>query len=307
MMPARLAARTFVLAAAIAALSLTAAADESFVRLQEDGSNAALQTAYATYESPDSKVKITLYGVVHIADQAYYERVQKDLDGHDTVLFEAVTPEDPSKVPEEAASIGKLQKTMGELLGLTFQKDGIDYTRKNLVHADMTWEQFQAALGGNAGGLSPLGNFIDADTLEQLAPFLEMAAKIGKFFLDGNPEMRDGMKLQMARQLSGQMDQMEEMMGADMMRVILVERNKVALEVLAKQLEKQEDGSIAVFYGAAHMPDMQERLEKLGWKQVDKKWVSAWQIGRGIASDPSGGPARPERVTPKKDESKVWY
>jgi len=37
---------------------------------------------------------------------------------------------------------------MGKLLGLTFQKDGIDYTRPNLVHADISADELQIDLWG---------------------------------------------------------------------------------------------------------------------------------------------------------------
>lgn len=304
-MPAR---KLLTTLAVVLFLATGALADETFVRLAEDGPNAALQTAYATYTRDGSDVQIVLYGVVHIGEAAYYERVQQDLDSYDVVLWEGVKPEDPSKVDESAANLGKLQQTMGELLGLTFQKDGIDYTRKNLVHADMTWEQFQAALGdGKEGGLSPFGNFIDAETLEKMAPMIEMAARIGKAFMEGNPEMRDNFKLQMARQLGGDID-LGAQLGEKVAQVILEERNKVAMKVLETELDKRQSGSIAIFYGAAHMPDFEARLAAMGYHRTDKRWVSAWQIRKGIESDPADGPAAPKAApAPSQDKEKVWY
>ena len=96
--------------------------DETFVRLEQKGNDAALQTAYATYRLPGSDVEVVLYGVVHIADQAYYDRVQADLDACDIVLYEGVAPSDPEAGPsEDMASLSDLQQSMGELLGLAAQ------------------------------------------------------------------------------------------------------------------------------------------------------------------------------------------
>jgi len=44
--------------------------------------------------------------------------------------------------------------------------------------------------------------------------------------------------------------------------VILTERNLVALKVLNKTLKDSKNKKIAIFYGAAHMPDMARRLKK---------------------------------------------
>lgn len=288
------------------ALALGAwAEDDSFVRLHQDGKNAALQTAYATYRSPDSKVEIVLYGAVHIADAEYYQRVQSDLDSFDTVLYELVKPENPETQPtEEMKSLGELQKTMGELLGLSFQKDGIDYTRKHFVHADMTFEEFQAALGPDSGGLSPFGGLIDGKTLARLMPILKMAAQFGKALMDGNPEMRDGLKLQLAGQLSN-VKNIEQQLGQKMAQVILQQRNEVAMKVLASQLEKQKEGTIGIFYGAAHLPDFDARLRALGYEPVEKKWVSAWQIGGGIPSDPPASREATPRAVEENEEELV--
>ena len=33
---------------------------------------------------------------------------------------------------------------------------------------------------------------------------------------------------------------------------------------------------IAIFYGAAHMPDLAAQIEKMGFKPVETKWYQAW-------------------------------
>ena len=60
--------------------------------------------------------------------------------------------------------------------------------------------------------------------------------------------------------------------------VILTDRNTVALAVLAKEL-KAGKKSLAIFYGAAHMPDLEKRMiEKMGFERKGARWVTAWDL-----------------------------
>ena len=60
--------------------------------------------------------------------------------------------------------------------------------------------------------------------------------------------------------------------------VILTERNTVALNVLAKEL-KAGRKNLAIFYGAAHMPDIEKRMvEKMGFEREGTRWLNAWDL-----------------------------
>lgn len=270
-----------------------AVADGSFVRMKDGktSADAALQTAYAVYTSPTSNVEIVLYGVVHIAEEEYFDQVQQHLDGYDVVLFEGVSPTEGIEPDDTMKAIGKLQGVMGELLGLQFQKDGIDYTRTNLVHADMTQQQLLDAVDGDMSALFPMAGLLENDGLKQILPMLEGGLGFLKPLMDSQPEMRDNLKRQMASQLSG--TDMSAMGGA-MQEVLIEARNEVAMQVLHKQLETTTSGSIAIFYGAAHMPDFEKRLAAMGFTQKEMRWESAWNIGAGVQEEdqpavPQGG------------------
>ncbi|MHC4390987.1 MAG: hypothetical protein ACYS22_06675 [Planctomycetota bacterium] len=123
-------------------------------------------------------VEVTLAGAVHIADDAFFRRVQLLLDRHDMVLFEGVGAGVPAglasfevpaqdvrerEVAEKRAGRDKarrgrvgvpelgavdpmtqLQLTMARHLDLTFQHEGIDYDRSFWVPADVTGEQLRS-------------------------------------------------------------------------------------------------------------------------------------------------------------------
>ena len=62
---------------------------------------------------------------------------------------------------------------------------------------------------------------------------------------------------------------------------LITERNKKALAVLRKELDKGTR-RIAVFYGAGHLSDMEKRLSTdFGMKRINEEWVDAWNL-RGI-------------------------
>lgn len=285
-----------------------AQAEESYVRWQRgDASDSgALQTAVATFTHPDTRVEVILYGVVHVADAAYYRQVQTDLDGYDVVLYEGVAPpQDKAQARQQAEDLKDLQQTMGEVLGLTFQKDGIDYTRANLVHADMTLDQLQEAMGGK--DQSPLDQLFGGAQFKQLMPMLRALGPMAKAMMANNPAMQDRLKMMMAQQLAHA--DLGAQLGENFKRVILERRNEVAMEVLAEQLQHRDHGRIAIFYGAAHNPDFEERLGKLGWTRSDKRWMSAWSVGQS-QDEPAPTPRRRRRpLEPATAPSgkKAWY
>ena len=55
-------------------------------------------------------------------------------------------------------------------------------------------------------------------------------------------------------------------------------RNQVALDVLRKEIAAGKR-KIAIFYGAAHMPDFQTRLRnEFGLTPVGTRWLVAWNL-----------------------------
>jgi hypothetical protein len=62
------------------------------------------------------------------------------------------------------------------------------------------------------------------------------------------------------------------------------DRNKACMKVLQQQLAAGKK-KIAIFYGAAHMPDFDKRLkEDLDMKRTISEWIDAWSL----ADDGSG-------------------
>jgi len=253
------------------------------------------QPAYIKYEEGDTQqdgelkvevikfrnqagVEVTLYGVVHIADQSYFSQIQQDLSTYDTVLYEGV--KQGTNPNPETKGLNAVQQLMATVLGFTFQKDGIDYRQQNFVHADIDIDTLQRNLNGRS--INPLDQYFDPQTVERLAPFMDLASQFVKAYMDSNPELRNQLRRQMAQSLAG--TDIAAQLPPDMKKAIIDDRNDIVMNVLTEQLQKHPDKKkIAIFYGAGHNADFTQRLLRLGYTRQDSRWMTAWVIGQGAS------------------------
>src|SRR5438093_4844568 len=72
-------------------------ATSSFLRLQRDRKSQPVAVATATVRyvpaSGEGGVSVDLVGVVHVADRAYYRKLNQQLQQYDVVLYELVAPQ----------------------------------------------------------------------------------------------------------------------------------------------------------------------------------------------------------------------
>jgi hypothetical protein len=74
------------------------------------------------------------------------------------------------------------------------------------------------------------------------------------------------------------LDRYQEILGEDADSAVIGARNQRAIDVLREQL-KAGGKRVAIFYGVAHMPDMEQRLtEQLGFVYLDTTWIDAWKL-----------------------------
>ena len=73
-------------------------------------------------------------------------------------------------------------------------------------------------------------------------------------------------------------------LGRTVNQLLVEDRNKACMKVLQQQLAAGKK-KIAIFYGAAHMPDFDKRLkEDFDMKRTTSEWIDAWSL----ADDGSG-------------------
>jgi hypothetical protein len=169
-----------------------------------------------------------------------------------------------------------LYSTLKDTLKLESQMEGIDYSKKNFVHADMTARQFAAMQDKRGEGfLQMWWRAMQAQIARpEATPNSPGLLKILEILC------RPDSPTELKRLVGRMFDQVEKIMSGmetEKGSVIVVERNKVALEVLKKEIAK---GSrhLGIFYGAAHLTDMEQRLLAMGFKREKQEWLTAWDL-----------------------------
>ncbi len=260
-------------------------ADTRFLRLVRDSNEqpTALEVSIVRHKSrrdDQSGPTVDLVAAVHVADKSYYAALNREFRKYDAVLFELVAAKG-TEVPRGGGKsnnpVSLLQKMMKNVLELEFQLDAIDYTRDNMVHADMSPEQFAASMRDRdesvlAMFLRMWGYAIAQQGQEtKRSPDAELLLAL----FDKNRAL--ALKRVVAEQFQDMGGTLSALEGPDG-STIISERNKVALSVLRKQIAAGKK-KIAIFYGAGHMPDLQKRLEKdFNLTPTNTRWLKAWNL-----------------------------
>jgi hypothetical protein len=272
-----------------------------FIRVEEDAAKASLQTAVTRYEKDGAH--LDLVGAIHIADPDYFRTLNERFTAHDAVLFEMIggeslaarhadpsaksdesDPSDPSDLPadqeQNLEALHQIYGMVARFLGLTDQMNRIDYSKENFVHADLSLAEFRQLQSER--GESLLGFALEASRQagEQGAAKQPDTARLLQAMLTGNSNQ---LKLEIVHSLGAGDDQIAAFAGES---VIIGDRNRKCLQVLAAQLAAGRR-KLAIFYGAAHFPDMERRLLEAGWQRAGQEWLTAWDIPKEPAKEPA--------------------
>ena len=250
----------------------------------EDGTPTALQTGITRYTIEEGEykgVQIDLVGAVHVGHRAYYQALNERFKKYDQVLYELVADREVNIPQPNRGSggnpLGMVQHGMKDALGLEFQLDEVNYKAKNFVHADMSPSEFAEDMKKRGDGfVSMFSRMLGAS----------IAAQSGQAAKGSDVKMLSAMltkdRYQMRQAMAEQFENMEVQMtgfaDASGRSTIVTERNAKVMEVLAGQL-KENLKTYAIFYGAAHLQDMDERLIKdFHAKRGDTEWLTAWEL-----------------------------
>ncbi len=251
---------------------------KSFTRFTAPTSTApgALEVGIGRYFHEPTRTTLFLVGAIHIADRGYYDQLQDVLDSCDVVLFEGVGAKSGSTPPsdEQVArmdALFELQLMLNDALGLTFQKDGLDYRRRFWRNADVDFVALTEELDARGVAL-PTDNPLVQGLLKMMLGTFDLA-KAG-----ADARMRSMLK----RQVAGALAMADSMMALQMKGLtdVLIDwRNDAALTVLDDELTNGAPGRwLALFYGAAHLPDFAAKLAAKGFEFQGATWLPAWRV-----------------------------
>lgn len=256
-----------------------------------------LRVPIAVYEDADGR-RVDLIGAIHLADGAYYRRLNLRFRNYDKLLYEMVNGETLSEMlwlrklakrgkatEEQIARLQELEKAMAaeredsllssllnyyynamaSRVGCTLQIEGIDYGQPNFVYADMSQKEFSAAM--QERGESWLSYFAES-----------FAESFKNGSLLRGVALNNSSPVELRRSI---MHLLEQSMEASSMgdKAIIVARNERCMEVLDRELSHPEVRTVGIFYGAAHLHDMDERLRARGFTLRSVEWMTAWKAG----------------------------
>lgn len=257
-----------------------------FVRLERDASSRplALQTAITRFQgtaADQAGLTVDLIGAVHIGDKSYYKRLNDAFTKYDVVLYELVAPSG-TRVPKGGSNrkgaVNSVQNSMRDMLGLEHQLEQVDYTPANLVHADMSPDQLAKSMKDRGESLwKMLFRAIGHSMAKQSEGAKSSSSDwdIMKALLDR--KQHGALKLVLAEQFED-LDNLTAALEGPEGSTLLSERNKVALAELGRQI-KAGKRRIAIFYGCAHLPDMERHLiADFGLKPAGQQWLTAWNL-----------------------------
>lgn len=271
---------------------------EPYVR--DDSSNRKVMASAKTFKRVDGKgPKITLFGVAHIAEKDFYQKVNERLARADVILYEGVMPTEPLKLLlpscRKLGSIGNHSLTASSL-GLASQSNEVIMPEGKSIPTDTSLEaMIENALYSQEGQqvLSGRGHpqkksFFDSQRCyaalhiieESLMERVQILKKRGEIdwsyqlpdFIHGSSDMPElslvmvnGSRLKPREALTKSIENFFENAGPASMAIekALVDfRNEVPLKELGKHLDYSSDKEIVVLFGAAHMPHMESELMK---------------------------------------------
>ncbi len=192
---------------------------------------------------------------------------------------EEFTEEDIEKEKIEEDDEKNIQEEMAEALGLEFQLDALPYEEPNWFVSDLTIDEVTAKLETNGADTVLLDTLSGKSFVAKLAGGIMQVVPLLDALSGGGATATA--RLLMIEVLSmADSEQLMQGIGTDLQAVIIVDRNTEVLSDLATVLDATEDVStIGILYGAGHMVDLSQRMEKLfGYVPVEDKWFASMSV-----------------------------
>jgi hypothetical protein len=183
----------------------------------------------------------------------------------------------PLSKPETGDRSGGIQQKLADALGLVFQLKAMDNNKPNWRNSDLSLDQVQARLDAAGANADMLFSMLDGSSfmgkmagflLDMMSATAESRAMLRVMMI----EMLGKADLIMAAKMPGDMSKM--------MAVIVEDRNAVVLADLKRILETEPNvKSVAVIYGAGHLPSMQKALVKdFAYTPAGDTWRTAMEV-----------------------------
>jgi len=173
-------------------------------------------------------------------------------------------------------------------MGLVFQLEAIDYHRPNFRSSDLSIPELRQLLSKPATselGSSAGDRFEGVLQMMQGGSFLDSMLQVGLRFLGASPKLQALGRLALIQIIGDIQGDLARLQGLppemkQLLEVLLERRNEKVLADLKQEVARLgRKGSIAVFYGTGHMPDLEKHLRQdLGYRPAGQLWLTAFAV-----------------------------
>lgn len=244
------------------------------IRTTQDWNQSSLQTAVVELRNPETGRRVTLVGMIHVALASYYEAVNALIATHEAgdgvVLYEglgSLTEEEVQQLSPRERSIYRtlvplhaLYTSFAATLDLAFQEKAVHYDRERWVKADLPLRELLRRWADSGAPLLPIG---DLSAGKLTMPEGAFSRGLTGFMLLQTPLL-----LSAATHLRGWVRPL-----ARLSELLISDRNRAALDALEGTDPKRD---ALILYGAGHLPDLIEGLGHRGYREVSRRWLTAY-------------------------------
>ncbi|MEM0984371.1 MAG: type II secretion system protein GspG [Planctomycetota bacterium] len=215
------------------------------------------------------------------------------VEGGTGVNADLALSDQPEISEQEIDPSAGIQGDLAKAAGLKFQLDEINYDKPSYINADVTAERLMSNLAGRGDNENAVGAMLNQNNGGQSAAIIDLLsgdsalAKIvgGVLRFAGMlPGGRQTIRIVLIETLSRADDLLAGggALGEDvdrMMSVLLDLRNEVVLEKLDEAIAREDSPkTIAVFFGAGHLPGIETAMLASGWTEEKTDWLTAMSV-----------------------------
>jgi hypothetical protein len=252
---------------------------------------------------------VGLVAVTHLGTADYYGELQRFLDAQSLVLFEGVGATNQEFELQRDGDFS-LQQELAKALALRFQLQAIDYHRQHFRNSDLSLAQLERLFGtaptnqvATPPGVPPAKSSPQAGGSQEFRALVQTMegtgllgglARLGVAILSASPRLQATMKVALIETLGQLPEDLTNLAGLpagfqDLFRVLVEERDKAVLRDLRAAFDQRPRlKTVAVFYGAGHMADLEGRLRSaLRYRPAEERWLPAFAVDtreRGLSA-----------------------
>jgi len=237
------------------------------------------QMPFSTYQKIGSRHTITVCPVAHVASAAFYRNLDRYIDNSDLALLEGIglpLEVNPILSAEYATSAAPLNRTLN-YQDLAYKTDlemqSIRLESPNARLADIILDSDNQ--GPLSKAFSALGLVVDPE--EVITQSLIKIFSQQRFFETpwaGSDLVRVGLGLLILN--SGKMYRKIRHQHSEIHHWLFRVRHQILFKEIQRALLDQRARNIVIVYGALHLPDIDKRLRRRGWRPTSTRWFSLW-------------------------------